>query len=399
LAILIGIPGYHNHNSGPDFSDGRLRIGEVQWAGHIEIHNRASDWRRHGHTGDDAYENVVLHVVYEADSEIKRQDGSIIPTLCLKDRVSPSLLDRHKALTHTVAQIPCDSQIRDVDTLSITSMVERALMERLEEKSLLVTDILDQTRGDWEQTNYVFLATSLGMKTNSQSFRDLALSLRTDVIRKHLSRPMQLEALVFGMAGFLDYDPVDDYQKVLQGEFQYLFKKYALPSKLNKSQWKFSRLRPANFPTLRLAQLSAVLSHHQSIFNRLVQAQSFAEVAEILGAEPSDYWSKHYDFGKPSKKTLGPPGKTAISSIIINAIVPILVTYGKQIGNQELVDRAVDWLTEVPAEDNKITRRWTALGIANASSFDSQGLLQLSKQYCDERRCLDCAIGNRILSA
>ena len=397
--IAVFHPGYHNHDSGPDFADARLRIGEVQWAGHVEIHNRASDWKRHGHQHDPAYDNVVLHVVYDPDTNILRPDGTVIPTVSLKGRLSPTLIDRHKALTHTVAQIPCDSQIANVEPLSITSMIERTVMERLEEKSSQVREILLQTRGDWEQANYVYLATSLGMKTNAESFKDLALSLRTDVVRKHVSKPMQVEALVFGMSGFLDYDPIDEYQRALQSEFQYLFKKYNLQSKLNKSQWKFSRLRPANFPTLRLAQLSAILCSEQSLFSRLIQATSFADVSKILSAHPSDYWSKNYDFGKPSKKTLGPPGKTAISSIIINAIVPLLVTYGKQTGNQALVDKAVDWLTYIPAEDNKITRLWTSLGVGNASAFDSQGLLQLTKKYCDQRRCLDCAVGNRILSS
>ncbi|MEM9329355.1 MAG: DUF2851 family protein [Bacteroidota bacterium] len=396
--ITIFHPGFHNFDSGPDFSDARLRVGNVQWAGHVEIHTTASDWQKHRHHLDQAYENVVLHVVYRADEIITRKDGSAIPTLSLEDRLPAELIDKHRSLIHTISPIPCDSQISSVQPLVVASMVERALTERLQEKSQLVLEILEKTRGDWEQATYAFVATALGMKTNANSFRDLALSLPVDVIRKQRSNRMQAEALVFGIAGFLDYEPVDDYQKKLQDEFQFLFKKHQLPSKLNRHQWKFSKLRPANFPTVRLAQLSAVLHAHPALFQVLIGAQSYSEVKSILAAEPSIYWTQHYDFGKRTSRTIGAAGESAISSIVINAIVPLLFTYGKQVGNQELVEKALDWLTSIPAEDNKITRRWQAIHVRNSSAFDSQGLLQLSRQYCDRKKCLDCAIGNSLLS-
>ncbi len=397
--VSIFHPGHHNHDSGPDFADARLKIDHVEWAGHVEIHTKASEWLHHGHDEDVAYDNVILHVVHEADREIQRTDGTQIPTVTLAGRISPTLTDRHRALTHTVASIPCETQIDTVDTMTVAAMIERAAMDRIEEKSSIVKELLDKTKGDWEQATYILLATSLGMKTNADSFRELALLLKSDVIRKHHGKPMQIEALVFGMAGFLDYSAEDDYHGSLQHEFQYLFKKYRLDSKLNKSRWKFAKLRPANFPTIRLSQLSAILGFQPSLFHRLIQATAFQEVTEMLTSPLSAYWQQHYDFGKPSKRPNGPPGKTAIASIIINAIVPLLVTYGKSIGDEGLVDKALDWLASVPPEDNKITRRWQALKISNASAMDSQGLLQLSKSYCDARRCLDCAIGNRILSS
>lgn len=396
--ILVFNPGLHNHHSGPDFSEARIKIDGMEWVGHVEIHVKSSDWLTHGHQKDMAYENVILHVVFNNDEQIFRQDKSPIPTLELKEKIDPDLINKYKQLIHKPSDIPCSDHINEVDELILSSVLDKMLSIRLEEKSNLIFQQLSNCLNDWEEVTHRMVCKSFGMKTNAAYFETLANSLPEKILRKHENNPLQIEALIFGMAGFLEAKPIDDYQHQLTGEFQYLVKKYNLEQLLSKSHWKFSRLRPANFPTVRLSQLAAIFHGKNSFSHRLTQSEDLTEIANYLKRKPSPYWQKHYDFGKPYKKTFSQIGKTAINSIIINTLFPILVAYGKSIDDQAYVDRAISWIQQMSAEDNHLTKQWEVLGVSPKNAFDSQALIHLYNNYCQRRRCLECAIGNKVLN-
>lgn len=395
-SLSIFHPGYHNHNSGPDFSEARLKIGPMEWAGQVEIHLRSSDWLRHGHQSDSAYHNVILHVVYEHDKNISNPDGSIIPTLELKGRIHSDQFEKYHRLRHDTSGVPCASSIRKVPEVIRTATMDRMVMERIEEKTKIIVNGLKSDMHDWEAATMNVLAQSLGMKTNAHTFGAFSQSMPWNQLARHNNS--QKEALIFGLAGFLDDDPRDEHQAALQKEFTYLSHKLTLTQKVSRHHWKFSKLRPANFPTVRLAQLTAMIQKESRLFSKLISTQTLEEVKQILQASLSHYWSSHYDFAKPAKKAMGPIGKTTLDSIVINAVVPLLVAYSQAIDDHLLTEKAISWLEDMGPENNVITRNWDRVGLENTSALQSQGLIQLFKSYCSRRRCLQCGIGNKILS-
>ncbi len=395
-SVSIFHPGTHNHHSGPDFSEARLKIGLMEWAGQVEIHLRSSDWLRHGHQSDSAYHNVILHVVYEHDKNISNPDGSLIPTLELKNRIHAHQFEKYHRLRHDATGIPCAASIKEVPEIIRTATIDRMVMERLEQKTKKVVDGLKADLHDWEAATMNLLARSLGMKTNAHTFGVFSQSVPWNKLFRH--NDLQKEALIFGLAGFLDDHPQDEYQQVLQNEFTYLKRKLGLIQKVSRHHWKFSKLRPANFPTVRLAQLTAILQRQAQLFGKLIGAESLKQVEETLRAPLSAYWSHHYDFNKCSGKPMVPIGKTTLESVIINAVVPLLVAYGRALDEQSLIEKAVSWLETLSAENNVITRKWDEAGLENKSALQSQGLIQLYKSYCSRRRCLQCGIGNKILN-
>lgn len=395
-SVSIFHPGTHNHHSGPDFSEARLKIGPVEWAGQVEIHLRSSDWLRHGHQSDSAYHNVILHVVYEHDKNISNPDGSLIPTLELKHRIHSDQFEKYHQLRHDATGIPCASNIREVPEIIRTATIDRMVMERIEQKTEEVVDGLKTDLHDWEAATITLLARALGMKTNAHTFGVFAQSVPWNKLVRH--DDLQKEALIFGLAGFLDDKPEDRHQQTLQEEYAYLKHKLGLTQKVSRHHWKFSKLRPANFPTVRLAQLTAMLKKEARLFSKLIGAESLTQVEETLQAPVSNYWSQHYDFARPSRKAMGPIGKTTLESVIINAVVPLLVAYGQALDEQSLIEKAISWLETLGPENNVITRKWDQVGIDNRSALQSQGLIQLYKSYCSRRRCLQCGIGNKILN-
>lgn len=395
-AVSIYHPGILNHDSGPDFSEARLRIGPMEWAGQVEIHLRSSDWLRHGHQTDAAYHNVILHVVYEHDKTISNPDGSPIPTLELKNRIHSDQFEKYHHLRHDAAGIPCASHIQRVPEIIRTATIDRMVMERIEQKTKEVVDGLKTGLHDWEAATTHLLARSLGMKTNTHTFGEFANSVPWKKLSRH--NDFQKEALIFGLAGFLDEQPQDEHQLALLKEFAFLTHKLGLVQKVSRHHWKFSKLRPPSFPTVRLSQLVAILQKESRLFSKLISANSVKEVQACLQVQPSAYWSNHYDFAKPSKKVMGTIGKTALDSIVINSIVPLLVSYGRAIDEQSLIEKAISWLEKIGPENNVITRKWDAIGFDNQSALQSQGLIQLYKNYCSRRRCLHCGIGNKILN-
>jgi hypothetical protein len=397
-SITVFHPGYRNTHAGPDFFNAKVKIGDMEWIGNVEIHIDSSGWLDHHHDSDRAYDNVILHVVWKEDKKIKRYDTSSLPTLELKNRVKESLLLQYRKLVHNPEKIPCASFFSGVSSLTRISMLDKALMQRLETKATMVFTSLKKNNNDWEETSYQLLCRNFGFKVNADPFEQLAAALPYKVIMKHADKLIQIEALLFGQAGFLEDNCLDDYFQVLKREYALLGKKFGLTeSRLNKSQWKFLRLRPANFPSMRLAQLAGVLFRRKNIFSRIRDAASYPELLSIFSVSQSEYWRHHYQFGKPVKEEIAPLGAMSISNILINTAVPLMVAYGKTRDEQHFVDHAVDILQHVPPEDNAIIKNWNALGFKSRSAGDSQGLIELHNNFCLKRRCLDCSIGFTIL--
>ncbi|MEQ9299772.1 MAG: DUF2851 family protein [Cyclobacteriaceae bacterium] len=397
--INILNPGFPHTDSGPDFAQAKISIGEVEWSGHVEIHVKSSDWGRHGHSADPAYQNVILHVVWEDDLPVHYDDAEAIPTLELKHRIKPTLLRDSSALLRSETRIACEDSIQLVNPLTRISMSERALMSRLELKSKEVMLLLKANGGDWEETTYQWLTRHMGFKKNSEAFFRLTQQLPLKIIRKHRQNLTQLEALLFGVAGFLKTQPEDKYSKRLQKEYAFLGQKYGLESKeMSAVEWKFLRLRPANFPTIRLAQLAQILSSNPNLFSQLIETIDTKVIRGIFKAQQSTYWQSHYQFGKPTDHLIPGLGSASIDILLINVCATILVAYAKSVGNEEYTERALDLLASIKPEQNFITKQWKTLGQPLTSAADSQGLIGLYKLYCQPRQCLRCGIGATILN-
>ena len=396
--ITVFHPGFRNSHAGPDFSNARIRIGDIEWIGNIEIHVHSSDWVGHHHGQDQAYDNVILHVVWKDDARIQRRDGSALPTLELKARIGEKLLLQYDSLIRNTEEIPCAGAIPQVESLTILNMKERALMDRLEKKAAEVVRILETNQNDWEETCFQILCRNFGFKVNADPFFELARSLDYRSLMKHADKLLHVEALLFGQAGFLEDNLNDEYFLLLKREYDLLARKFGLIEKrLNKSQWKFLRLRPANFPSMRLAQLASLLSIKKNIFSKIIGAATYPKLLQIFSIKQSEYWQHHYQFLKPMKEAIAPLGEMSVSSILINTAVPLMVAYGKAKDEQYFIDRAIDILQHIAPEDNAIIKDWNALGFKSKSASDTQALIELHNNFCLKRRCLDCTIGFSVL--
>ncbi|SHH51059.1 Protein of unknown function [Chryseolinea serpens] len=392
--LQIFHPGQKNTHAGPDFFNARLKIGATEWVGNVEIHIQAGSWMDHHHHEDAAYENVVLHVVWSNDKPVCRNDGSPLPALELKHRVDHKLLTDFRLLLQTPGAIPCAPQLAEVPDLVKISMLDRALMHRLEAKTAVINDLLKRNRNNWEETCYQWLARNFGFKVNVDPFQQLARALPYRLLLKHGDQLLQVEALLFGQAGFLEADETDDYFSKLKREYHLLCHKYQLWGKqMQKAQWKFMRLRPANFPTLRIAQCASLIHQRPKLFSNLMEAETAKELAEIFSVPQSDYWQRHYQFFKPARDVVANIGEASVGNIIINTVAPLLVAYGKSKDENLYVDRAVAILQQVHAEANRIIQQWKNVGLACKTAFDSQALVELYNNFCLKRRCLECSIG------
>ena len=395
--ITVLKTGSLNTHAGPDFAEAKIKIGNMEWVGSVEVHIRSSDWHVHHHGTDPAYENVILHLVWENDKPITRGDQSNIPTLVLKTRVAESMLGAYHKLINNSSRIACEKAFARVDPAVKFSMLDKALMQRLEKKSGQVRETLRANRGDWEETTYQWLARNFGFKVNGEPFSQLAKSLPYKIVQKQ-DRGLQVEALLFGQAGMLLTKTKDEYITRLHQEYLLLSQKYALQgTALKPAQWRFLRLRPANFPTVRLAQLAALLFATKNVFSRIEEAPSYAALAKIFSPTQSEFWKHHYHFGKKSKGEVPGLGDASIQNIAINTVAPIWVAYGQHKDEPQFVDRAVAMLQQLPAEQNAITRAWATLGYTVRSAFDSQALIELYTQFCEKQECLNCNIGVAIL--
>ncbi|MES2730679.1 MAG: DUF2851 family protein [Bacteroidota bacterium] len=386
----------HTH-AGPDFCQARVLIANVEWAGNVEIHLRSSDWDAHAHQHNAAYDNVILHVVWQDDRPIRRKDGTAIPTLELQNRTDTRLLSNYQALLHNQEVIPCASQFVQVSTLEKFSMLDKVLMQRLQQKAQLVESLWQASRHDWEETTYQLLAQNFGFKLNSEPFLRLSQSVPLKLLHKHRDNLLQLEAMLFGQAGLLDADNTEAYAVTLRREHTFLHHKYQLGSPLANHEWKFLRLRPANFPTVRLAQLARLIAGEPSLFTLLTQSESVKELSEKLQVQQSAYWQEHYVWGKQANGKVPGLGKSAIENIIINSAVPLLTCYAQQYGNSGYLDRAVAWLEQLPPEHNHVTRTWQTLGLKVKTAFDSQASIELYNHFCAPKQCLHCNVGVSLL--
>ncbi len=388
--------GQYNTNDGPDFSNARIKIGDTTWAGNVEIHTNSSEWFKHGHQNDDAYDSIVLHVVYEENTTIKRRSGARIPCLELKGRIPSGILANYQKLMHQQRWIPCQNFLETISRSAISFWLDRCLVDRLEQKTESIAATLELTNNNWEETFYIYFGRSFGQKTNALPFEQLARITPIKLLNKHRNSLFQLEALLFGQAGFLENTMEETYGKELQQEYGFLQRKYKLIP-LKSAFWKFARLRPLNFPTIRIAQFAALIHRSDNLLSKVLSANNVKEIQNLLSVQLSNYWQDHYLFNKLSirrKKTLG---KSAIHGIIINAIVPFTFLYGEKLGNEKFKNKAFDLLSSIPPERNHIIEKWHSVGIEADSAYQSQALLQLKQKYCDRQKCLKCAIGNSIL--
>ncbi|MBL7864074.1 MAG: DUF2851 family protein [Cyclobacteriaceae bacterium] len=395
--IVLFHPGMLNTHAGPDFSNARLSIGDIKWVGNVEIHIKSSGWFEHHHDVDPAYDTVILHVVWQEDKEILRRDGTRLPTLELRGRVHDDLIRSYRQLISSAFTIPCKRTFPAVDMLLKQSMISKALVHRLERKAEDVLTLLALNGNDWEETTYQLIARAFGFKVNADPFLQLAKSIPLKLLRKQ-QQLTQVEALLFGQAGFLESTKGDEYYLMLRREHHVLAHKYRLSDgRLNKSQWHFLRLRPPNFPSLRIAQLSAFIHHQQNVFSRFLAAQDASELLKLFRFSPSPYWHEHFQFTKKSANRIHELGKGSAEGIIINTVVPILVAYGRRTDDQPCVDRALGLLEQLPPEENSIVGRWSDLGMVAQNSFDAQGLIELFNTFCTRKNCLQCTIGASII--
>ena len=390
-SISIVLNGMLNSNQGPDFLLAKIVINNIMWFGNVELHIKTSDWDKHGHTDDEHYSNIILHVVWEHDVKEEQQ----IPVLELKNRISASLLHRYNLLMEQNEFIPCENQLSDVSELVWSSWKERMIAERLFQKNEKINQLLQETNHHWEETFWQLLAGNFGMIVNRDAFEAIAKTLPVTVLAKHKNQIHQVEALLLGQAGLLNKQFSEDYPIMLQKEYQFLQKKYQL--KPVNHLLHFLRMRPSNFPTVRLAQLAMLIHQSSHLFSKVIEAEEMNTIKQLLTVTANDYWHYHYMLDEPAEFRKKQLGKMMIENILINTIIPVLFAYAEHHADEKLKQKATQWLQELPKEKNRITRQWEAAGVKHETAFDSQGLLYLKKNYCNAKLCLSCAVGNSIL--
>ncbi len=394
LGLEIHNPGIQNFDSGPDFTNAKIKIGDTLWAGNVEIHVKASDWYAHKHQNDKAYNNVILHVVFDCDKEVCNQKNEKIPTLELKP--DKMLLEKYEELIKNNKILSCSDDLNLLENFRLKLWLNNMLFERLSEKTEIIKQKLSRNKNNWEETFYQIIARNFGFKLNAEPFERLAAGLPLKYLAKHHDNLLQIEALLFGQAGFLADDFNNDYYLRLQKEYLHLANKFSLKP-IEKYNWKFLRTRPGNFPTIRIAQFAQLIYQSTSLFSKIIDSDRISQVKTLFDVKASNFWKNHYTFAKLSaakEKTLG---ESSIDNILINTVIPFLFLYGEAKDNQHLKDKAINWLEEIKPENNKITKMWTEAGVKIPNAFFSQAIIQQTNNYCKYARCLDCGIGTEIL--
>lgn len=397
-SVLIIDKGNYNHHSGPDFFNCQIKLDSILWAGNVEIHLRSSDWYRHQHQHDFAYENVILHVVLEHDMEVTRKDGSYIPTLILNNRFYKEAYYRYQRFFKSDSLIyPCLPHANKISQDIISSTLEKNLLDRIDDKSKIIFEQLERTKNNWDESFYHLLAKSFGFKVNAVPMQLLAESIPLTIIERESFELLKIESLLFGMAGLLDTINESAYQKKLKAEYKNQQNKYDLKS-LHPSIWKFGKLRPSNFPTIRIAQFAMLLYKQKRIFKRCLNASATENLYKIFNVEASEYWTTHFHFENNAAPKMKLLGRESIDNIIINTIIPFCYAYGMHIGNKALLEKSIGWMNEMPAENNKFTRSWSKSNYKFRNAGDTQGLLQLNQKFCSMNKCVYCKIGSTILN-
>ncbi len=389
--------GLRNPHAGPDFFNAKLRIGDTVWVGNVELHSLSSDWIRHGHQLDEAYNNVILHVVEKADMEVSCANGRPVPQLLLP--IPAQVSERYKELLVTDRFPPCYRVVPRLSALTIHSWLSALQVERLEQKTQAIGQRLKLTDNHWEDVFFITLARNFGFGVNGDAFEWWASHLPFRAVDKHRDNLFQVEALFLGTAGLLEeqLDHPDAYYEKLKQEFAYLRHKFELPHSTPCPPWRLLRLRPGNFPHLRLAQLASLYHREQALFSRTMEAATLDEVRQLFRVNPSPYWEEHYRFATTSPRISKQLSMSSLNLIIINTVVPFLYAYGLHKGNEQLCDRAALYLESLKPEANYVTRMWQAAGLTAQHAADSQALVQLQLNYCDKKECLRCRFGYEYL--
>ena len=398
--IIVLSPGEYNRDSGPDCFNARISIAGTVWAGNVEIHTRSSHFDNHGHQNDPAFNNVILHIVAENDKRVFNTRGEEVLTIEIKFDLS--LYEKYTFLVNNPYLIACQDDITELDDIIVRHWLNTLVIERFQSKSISILKILSETGNDWEETFYRLLARYFGFRVNTEPFELLATALPLRIIRKHTDNRFQIEALLFGTAGLLDEGLFkealsDEYYLNLIKEYTILSSKYSLQP-LHGWIWKFSRLRPSNFPTIRLSQLATMLSIAGGLFSKVLEATDINQIKELFEVTASSYWDDHFVFGKKSRNFTKTTGSLATDIFLINAVIPVIFVYGQSRDCQDISEKALVFLEKINPEENIIISEWNAAGIEADSAFYSQALIQLRNEYCKKRKCLDCRIGNKIIS-
>jgi hypothetical protein len=391
--------GEYNRDSGPDFFNARIRINGTEWAGNVEIHIKASHFEAHGHHRDHAYDNVILHIVSEDDKRVRNARGEEVLTSTID--FDGSLYEKYTSLVNNPFAIACQEEISQVDSFYIRHWLQALIVERVMAKSGMIDRILADTGNDWEEAFYRIITRYFGFRVNTGPFEMLSAALPFRIIRKHIDNRFQVEALLFGMAGMLEEGLFrnainDDYYRDLIKEFRILSAKYSIQP-IHGWLWKFSRLRPVNFPTVRISQLSSMLTVTGGLFSRVIEVKDIRELKKVFEVTASAYWDDHFVFGKKSRKVVKSTGETASDILLINSVIPMIFYYGQKRDASEFCERALMFFEDIHPEKNSIIDEWHTAGIVASSALESQALIQLRNEYCRKRRCLGCRIGSRLI--
>jgi hypothetical protein len=386
-----------NKHSGPDFSNAKIKIDGMYWIGNVEIHIKSDEWFKHKHNFDPAYDNTILHVVYEFTEPCYRTNGSELCSLELKHKIPNNIVQSYEKLHYSTSKIACSEHIKNVKIIAIQQSLDRALISRIENKSEWMYDWLRKTSGDWHAVFMSALIRSFGFGINGEAFEQLAMNLPVQLMCRNAHDPLQIEALLFGVSGFLNSNNFQDAHCLsIKNEWGFLKLKYNLQF-MDVQTFKHMRMRPGNFPEIRLAQLSALILNFQSLLKCILSVQNTDEIYKNMDLVVNDYWATHSQFDKTCKLKSRALSTASKQIIVINSVVPFLFVYGKNTGNEHFCTRALDMLLEIPSENNHVIDEWKQLGIESQSAYESQALLELKKNYCDPRLCLNCAIGNEII--
>lgn len=396
--IVIKSKGIHNHSNGPDFSNACLLIDGIEWMGHVEIHIKSSDWLLHKHQYDKNYNNVILHVVWKEDKRITNSSGIKIPCLCLEDRVDPDLLQKHQSLLLQKSWIACENQLNGIDSSKVSLWLQALSMDKLEMRAKEILHLAEQLNYHWEQLFTIYLFRAFGLRQNKEAFDALSEKLPIELLNKYQHSIKKLEAILFGVAGFLhNAKEKSCYLEELDTEYQFLKHKHQF-QEIPMTYWKFGRIRPANFPTIRIAQLCSYFHQYPRAFQFLLEKDRHSIITQLNTITTSEFWDTHYRFGKSSTLRKKLIGKSTIQLILINAIVPVLFSYGKYKKDDHIINKSIDIFESIPSESNSIIKKWNIAGVASKHALESQALLYLKKEYCDQYRCTSCQIGHQILS-
>lgn len=388
--------GTSNTDAGPDFFNAKIKIDNTLWVGNVEIHRKSSDWHRHGHDKDKKYDSIILHIAQEVDVPLYRTNGDKIPQLQLS--VPHTIRANYQSLMATQQWIACQEKIQQVNPFFVNSWIATMLMARLQEKTATIEHLLQQSKNHWEEAFYISLARSFGFGVNSDAFERLAKQTPLSILAKHKNDLFQIEAIYFGQSGLLSVvssEETDQYVKKLRIEYDFLQKKYQLQP-LDGSMWKMLRLRPDNFPHIRIAQFAQLVHQSSNLFSKILKTDDLKALRTLFSYGVSSYWKNHYRFGKTTTTTEKNIGKASIDILLINTIIPYIFCYNKQL-NQDPT-RATQLLEKIPAEKNSIIRQWQQIGIKPTSAADTQALIFLYNHYCKEKKCIRCTIGHKVLT-